>query len=145
MCVCLDVCRYEACCPNLKRPTESPVTKGRSSPSMATLLTPCRLTHVEMCVCLPLGKCVKLILLCTRSVCTAHGKPVRRDYCKNTSVRFAHTSLCGSWSEVCVHTCVHMYSTHGYVLNVFFRFMCICTLHVCLCILRKTWTWVCSL
>lgn len=49
------VCRYEACCPNLKGPTESLVTQGRGSTSLDTLLTPCRLTHAEVCV----GFCLK--------------------------------------------------------------------------------------
>lgn len=114
------VCRYEACCPNLKRPSESLVTKARSSPSMATLLTPCRLTHAEVCMCLPLGECFKLMLLCGQYGCAAHNKTARQGSFKEE----CRLCLCINWTEVCAHVQhVDMFSAYVHAC------VCVCTLY----------------
>lgn len=92
--MCLHVFRYGACCPDLKRPTESPVTKGKSNPS-GLLCSRHAGSHTSTCLSAIRKMCWFYWFYCTGSA--------RQDYCESKCQMCMH--------ELCV--CVH-----AWVLNI---------------------------
>lgn len=80
-CVCVCVCRYEACCPNLKRPTESLGAAQAwllySRHAGSHMLRTCACVRACVCVRVLLGECADCTVY-SWSVCTLCGKAVRQ-------------------------------------------------------------------